>query len=135
MNNKNFLDYLSQTEQNVFNNLDEDIKNNIINNFNNNNNNIDNNLKEIKDYLSSIEKTTINNINLLSNKLSKKNIKDSNLLNKSILELCKEWANSHNYIINDLIKLRNNMDDYNKHNSWWEYLLYYFKKIVNDILL
>tara|TARA_Y100000590_G_C15634466_1_gene982410 strand:+ start:626 stop:1105 length:480 start_codon:yes stop_codon:yes gene_type:complete len=133
MNDENFLKYLSKIEQDVFNKLDEDKQNNIIKSLNKNN--ISNNLKYIKEYLSSIEKTTLNKINSLSNKLSKQNIKDSNILNKSVLQLCRDWATTHNNIINDLIKLHSNMDDYNKHNSWWEYLLYYFKKIVNNILL
>ena len=86
------------------------------------------------DYLSDSEKDTLKNVNKLSNKLQEETIKNNNIFNKTLYEILQRWSEVHQNIINELINLYNNMDEYNKYNYWWEYILKYFKNTL-DIFL
>ena len=84
-----------------------------------------------EDYLSSKEKDTLKKANKLSNNLSKEFIKNNNLFNKTINEILQQWSEVHQNIINELLNLYNNMDDYSNYNFWWEYISKYFQETLN----
>ena len=90
--------------------------------------------KNYTDYLSDSEKKALENVNKLGNNLSKKIENDKDIFNQNISQIIQNWSSVQVNIMNELISLYSNMDDYNNYNQWWEYILYYYKQTVNILL-
>ena len=87
----------------------------------------------LENYLSDKEKTTLNNLNTLSNKLTEQSAFVKDVLNQPVRNIIHNWSATHQDILYDTIDLFSNsniVDNVKNTNKWWGPI----GKILKDLL-